>query len=147
MNRIARVLVCCVSAALTQALSASDRAEAQAVSPVCKVYSTDEAGKWVGAKVQPGETAMGGCQWAIGGGKGSMMLVIVPARYHERPTGQKGFRELADIPGKAFVAPFMDGWLAGAIVGKDAVRVTLSGPGASEARTIELLKDAIKRHG
>ncbi len=149
------MLVCCALAACGRGDAVKDQIQTQAAlttqagsdAPACKVYSRDEASKWVGATVQPGEAATGGCQWAVGDNKGSMMLTIVPSRYHEKPSGTPGYHKVADIPGDAFVTPYFDGWLAGAIVGKDAVRVTLSGPAASEAKTIELLKDAIKRHG
>ena len=156
MKYIASLLACFALAACSKGGDAmKEQIQGQAAlgnakgsdAPACKVYSQDEASVWVGAKVRPPELATGGCQWAIGDGSGSMMLTIVEARYHERPTRQAGYHELKDIPGQAFVAPFMDGWLAGAIVGTDAVRVTLSGPGVTEEKTVALLKDAIKRHG
>ena len=153
MKRSLTMLTCLAVAACSSGGDAmKDQIQAQATlasgadAPACKVYTQAEASAWVGAKVQPGELATGGCQWAVEDGSGSMMLTIVPASYNERPTQQQGFRELPDIPAEAFVAPYFDGWLAGAVVGSDAVRVSLDGPAASEAKTVELLRDAIKRH-
>jgi hypothetical protein len=39
----------------------------------------------------------------------------------------------------------MGGWVAGAIAGKDAVRVSLDGLTASDANAIALLKETIAR--
>jgi hypothetical protein len=39
-----------------------------------------------------------------------------------------------------------DGWIAGAIVGKDAIKVMVEGAAAGEATAVALLKEAIRRH-
>jgi len=73
---------------------------------------------------------MGGCQWLTtqtraDGSQGDVMVVVVPARYHERPTLAKSFRDVTDVGAKGFVAQDMGGWVAGAIA---------------------LLKESIRRH-
>jgi hypothetical protein len=74
------------------------------------------------------------------------MVIVVPAQYHERPSLAKGFKEMPDIGTKGFVAPDMGGWVAGAIVGNEAVKVVVAGPKATETNAVSLLKEAIKRH-
>jgi hypothetical protein len=116
--------------------------------PQCKLFSTAEASHYIGAPVTTTENAgMGfGCQWAVGGGNGAMMVSVVPARYHEPPKLAQGFKKLPDVGVQGFVLPEMGGWGAGAIVGPQAIRVSLDGKGASESRVIELLKETMKRH-
>ena len=46
---------------------------------------------------------------------------------------------------RGFVSPEADGWTAGAIVGTDAIVVSVEGAAASEANTVALLKDTIER--
>src|SRR5690348_11860259 len=75
-------------------LKGDDKATA-ASNPQCKLFSSAEAGRYIGGKVQTVENAaMGsGCQWAVGSGDGSMLVQVVPARYHEPPSLGKGFRK------------------------------------------------------
>lgn len=116
--------------------------------PQCKLFSRAEASQYIGATVTAMENAaMGfGCQWAVGGGNGAMMVSVVPARYHEPPKLAKGFKKLPNVGVAGFVVPQMGGWDAGSIVGPQAIRVSLDGKGASESKAIELLKAAMKRH-
>jgi hypothetical protein len=86
-----------------------------------------------------------GCQWVAAHGSGDVIVAVVPAEYHERPTLAKGFKEVPDVGAKGFVAPDLGGWIAGAIVGKDAIRVSVSGAAADEAGAVALLKETIKR--
>ena len=93
---------------------------------------------------------MGGCQWVTtktrsDGSQGDVMVIVVPARYHERPTLAKGFRNVPDVGEQGFVAQDMGGWVAGAISGKDAVKVALDGQTATDANAIALLKETIAR--
>lgn len=127
-----------------------DDKQAAADNPQCRLFTPVELATYIGEPVAAGRNAMGGCQWVAtrtrsDGSQGSVMVVVVPARYHERPTLAKGFRDVPDVGEKGFVAQDLGGWVAGAIVGKDAVRVALDGQTASEANAIALLKEAIKR--
>ncbi len=115
--------------------------------PQCKLFKPDEIARYVGAPVDAGQNAgMGtGCQWAVRSGDGDAMVVVVPARYHEVYKSAKGYRALPDIGKQGFVSTYLDGWIAGAIIGDDAVRVTLAGPKANDANTVALLNEAIAR--
>jgi hypothetical protein len=115
--------------------------------PRCKLFSAAEASRYIGATVTSMENAGAGfgCQWAVGGGKGAMMVSVLPARYHEPPKLARGFKKLPDVGVQGFVLPEMGGWGAGCILGAQAIRVSLDGKGASESRVIELLKETLKR--
>jgi hypothetical protein len=115
--------------------------------PRCKLFSAAEASRYIGATVGSMENAGAGfgCQWAVGGGKGSMMVSVLAARYHEPPKLAQGFKKLPDVGVQGFVVPEMGGWGAGCILGTQAIRVSLDGKGASEATVIELLKETMKR--
>ena len=130
-----------VAAALT-----GDDKQAAADNPQCKLFTRAEAAKYIGEPVSAGQNAMGGCQWVANGGSGNVMVIVVPARYHERPTLADGFKEEPEVGTKGFVARDMGGWVAGAIVGTEAVRVVVAGATASQASAIALLKESIKRH-
>lgn len=134
-----------VAAALT-----GDDKQAAADNPQCRLFTAAELATYIGEPVSAGRNAMGGCQWLTtrtrsDGSQGDVMVIVVPARYHERPKLANGFRDVPDVGEKGFVAQDMGGWIAGAIVGKDAVRVVLDGQTASEANAIALLKETIKR--
>jgi hypothetical protein len=47
---------------------------------------------------------------------------------------------------RGFVAPETGGWTAGAIVGNEAIVLSVVGAAATEANTVALLTDAIGRH-
>lgn len=113
----------------------------------CKLFTMSEAGSYVGGTIHNVDNAaMGtGCQWTVGGNNGSMLVQVVPARYHEKPSGAPGYKKLPEIGPQAFVVPEMGGWHAGSLQGPHAVHVMLSGKGTSESKTIELLKESIKR--
>jgi hypothetical protein len=115
--------------------------------PRCKLFSAAEASRYIGATVSTVENAAAGsgCQWAVGGGNGSMMVQVLPASYHEPPKMAKGFKQLPGVGVEGFVLPELGGWGAGCISGKQAIRVSLDGKGASEQTAIELLKDTMKR--
>lgn len=129
------------------ALTGDDKAAA-ANNPQCKLFTQAEVAKYVGEPVAAGRNAaMGsGCQWLATDGGGNVMVQIVPSNYHERPSLVEGFKELAGVGTRGFVAPETDGWTAGTIVGKDAIVVSVEGAAASEANTVALLKDVIGRH-
>jgi hypothetical protein len=124
-----------------------DNTGAAAGNKQCKLFTMSEASGYVGVTVQNVDNAaMGtGCQWTVGGNNGSMLVQVVPARYHEKPSGAPGYKKLPELGPQAFVVPEMGGWHAGSLQGTHAVHVMLSGKGAVEARTIELLKESMKR--
>jgi hypothetical protein len=90
-----------------------------------------------------------GCSWSARDGDGEVVLAIVPADYHEPPSGAEGFHKLSSPGREGFSVPQLGGWVAGAIVGDKAVRVTVMGQAASEASAAKLLSDAAARlsHG
>jgi len=131
----------------TATVAAADPSGAQADNPQCKLFTAAEIAKYIGEPVSPGQNAaLGtGCQWLAADGTGDVIVAVVPSSYHEPPSAAAGYRELADVGVKGFVAPQLDGWVAGAIVGEDAIRVSAAGATATEATTISLLQDTIKR--
>jgi hypothetical protein len=131
------------------ALTGDDK-QAAADNPQCRLFKPAEVAKYIGEPVSAGRNAMGGCQWVTtktrsDGSQGDVMVIVVPARYHERPRLAKDFRDVPDVGEKGFVAQDMGGWIAGAIVGQDAVRVSVEGATASEPNAIGLLKETIAR--
>jgi len=155
-------LACCLVAALTTAcggntaksdaektaaaISGADSAAA-ASNPQCKLFTPAELATYAGQRLSAGEVAaMGsGCQWAAVSGEGSVLIQVYPAEYHEPHRGAPGFRQVADVGTKGFVESELGGWNAGAITGPDAVVVAVSGPKASDAVAIALLKETIAR--
>lgn len=115
--------------------------------PRCKLFTQSEMAKYIGEPVSAvRDAAMGaGCQWLAADGSGNVIVSIVPSNYHAQPSGMPGFKELA-VGARGFVTPETGGWTAGAVVGKDAIVVSVEGAAATEANTVALLKDAIRRH-
>ena len=113
----------------------------------CKMFTKAEAGQYIGQAVDHAENAAvgTGCQWTTSGHSGSVLVQVVPARYHEKPSGAPGYKKLPSIGTEAFVVPELGGWHAGSLNGARAVHVSISGNGASEAKAVELLKEAMKR--
>jgi hypothetical protein len=149
------LLACCANAfsqakpdtqKLSGVLTGDDKGPA-AKNPQCKLFSTAEAGRYIGAPVVAMENAaMGaGCQWVAKGDNDSMVVAVVPKSNHEPAKSAAGFKKLPDVGVRGFVVPDMGGWVAGTIVGPDAIRVTLAGKGASESSTVDLLKETLKR--
>ena len=155
-------LTCCLLAALTTAcggnaakseaqktaaaLSGADSAAA-ASNPQCKLFTPSELATYAGERLSAGEVAaMGsGCHWAAASGEGSVLIQVYPAEYHEPHRGAPGFRQVPDVGSKGFVESELGGWNAGAITGPDAVVVAVSGPKASDAVAIALLRETIAR--
>ena len=131
----------------TATVPAADPSGAQADNPQCKLFTAAEIAKYIGEPVSPGQNAaLGtGCQWLAADGTGDVIVAVVPSSYHEPPSTVAGYRVLGDVGVKGFVAPQLDGWVAGAIVGEDAIRVSAAGATASEASAVSLLQDTIKR--
>ena len=158
MNRTVALALCCMiagcstpggeAAATASALIASTSATgAAATDPVCKLYTSDDAAHYIGKPAKDGDLSMGGCQWAAQDGVGDMTVQVVPASYDEQPTAAAGYRKLPDVATNGFVSTFLDGWLAGAVVGKHAIRTSVSGNGVSDATAVALLKETIRRRG
>jgi hypothetical protein len=124
-----------------------DNAGAAANNRQCKMFTKAEAGQYIGQTVDHAENAAvgTGCQWTTSGQNGSVLVQVVPARYHEKPSGARGYKKLPDIGTQACVVPEMGGWHAGSLNGTSAVHVIISGKGASEAKAVELLKESMKR--
>jgi hypothetical protein len=123
-----------------------DASTTAADNPQCKLFTAAEIGQYIGETVSPGQNAaLGtGCQWLAADGTGDVIVAVVPSSYHEPPTAAEGYRALPDVGSKGFVAPQLDGWVAGAIVGEDAIRVSVAGATATEATAVSLLQAAIK---
>lgn len=126
-------------------LSGDSKGEA-ASNPQCKMFTVAEIASYGGGPVNPGRNAaMGtGCQWTgvKGDGTGTVMLQIVSAKDHSPPSGAPRFRKLPDVGTEGFIAPESGGWQAGAIEGDRSINVSTS---SSEARTIDFLREAMKR--
>jgi hypothetical protein len=111
------------------------------------MFTKAEAGQYIGQAVDHVENAAvgTGCQWTTKGQNGSVLVQVVPARYHEKPSAAPGYKKLPDVGTEAFVVPELGGWHAGSLNGARAVHVIISGKGASEAKAVELLKESMKR--
>ena len=160
MNRIGvAVLAACVSGACgggqterAPAAAAKDSGAgtvntAPADNPLCRLFTPADIEKYLGEPVSPGQNAaLGtGCQWVATDGTGDVIVAAVPASYHEPPTGAEGYKPLPNVGTRGFVAPELDGWVAGAIVRDDAIRVSVSGGSAAEASAVSLLEETLKR--
>jgi hypothetical protein len=131
----------------TAAILTGDAKGAAANNPVCKLFTSAEASKYIGKPVSQVSNAAGGsgCQWATKDYEGDMMVQVVPARYHEQPSLAKGFQRLADVGTKGFVVPELGGWKAATLRGEESVVVTVAGPAASQQGAIALLKETLAR--
>ncbi len=160
MNRILAIAVCCLCVG-SNAIYAQSKAEAEKLAAAlkgdnagtaadnrqCKMFTKAEAGQYIGQVVDHVENAAvgTGCQWSSSGKEGSVLVQVVPARYHEKPSAAAGYKKLPDVGTQAFVVPELGGWHAGSLNGTRAVHVIISGKGASEAKAVELLKESMKR--
>lgn len=124
-----------------------DAKGAAADNPVCKLFTPAELEAYAGEPLNAGANAgMGnGCQWAAKDGEGDVMIVAVPSNYAEVPSLAEGFRDLPELGEKGFTAPEMGGWVAGAILGKEFVKVSVAGAQASADNAIALFRETAKR--
>jgi hypothetical protein len=124
-----------------------DAAGTPADNPQCQLFTPAEVVKYIGEAVSPGQNAaLGtGCQWLAADGTGDVIIAVVPSSYHEPPSEAPGYKAVPGVGTKGFVAPQLDGWVAGAVVGEDAIRVSVAGASAGEATAIQLLQDTIAR--
>ena len=128
------------------ALTGEDKIAADK-NPVCQLFTPGELQRYVGEPLSPGHSAaMGyGCQWMGTSPNANAMIEVAPAKYHEPHKGAQGFRKVGDVGKDGFVEMSLGGWNAGAIDGERTVVASVSGPAASDANAIALLKDAIGR--
>ncbi len=131
----------------TAAVLTGDDKMAAADNPQCKLFNPAELQAYVGESLEGGtNAAMGtGCQWPASDDSGDVMVVVIPPDYHTPPTLAEGYKELPDVGTKGYVVPEMGGWAAGAVVGADAVKVSVAGEKASADMAVALLKETIKR--
>jgi hypothetical protein len=124
-----------------------DAKGAAADNPMCKLFTPAELEAYAGEPLNAGANAgMGtGCQWTAKDGEGDVMVVAVPSNYAEVPSLAEGFRDLPELGEKGFTAPEMGGWVAGAIVGKEFVKVSVAGAKASADNAIALFRETVKR--
>ena len=78
-------------------------------------------------------------------GDGEVVVAIIGVGNHEPPTGSEAYHKLSSPGRDGYAVPQLDGWVAGAILGDRAIRVTVAGKAASEAGAIKLLTDAASR--
>jgi hypothetical protein len=128
------------------ALTGEDKSAADK-NPVCQLFTPGELQRYVGEPLSPGHSAaMGyGCQWMGTSPNANAMIEVAPAKYHEPHKGAEGFRKVTDVGNDGFVEMSLGGWNAGAIDGDKTVVASVSGPAASDANAIALLKEAIGR--
>lgn len=114
--------------------------------PQCKLFTPAEITGYAGKPVGSGDNAAGGagCIWYDVDDEVSVTVTVVPPNYFPEPMLVKGFKRLPDIGKKGWVAPDSD-WSAGALVQDVAIVVAISGKAASEAATVRLLQETIKR--
>ena len=132
----------------TAAVLSGDAKGAAADSPRCRLFTQAEVANYLGEAVAAGRNAaMGaGCQWLARDGGGHVIVSIASSNYHAPPSAVEGFKDLNDVGTRGYVAPQSKGWTAGAITGESTVVVSIEGSGATEAKTVALLKAAMQRH-
>jgi hypothetical protein len=128
-------------------LLTGDAKGSAANNPVCKLFTAAEASKYVGKTVGAGQNAAGGsgCQWASKDYEGDMLVQVVPASYHEKPTLARGYQRVPELGADAFVVPEMGGWKAATLRGQESIIVSVSGPAANQQTAIALLKETLSR--
>jgi len=130
---------------IAEAITAHDKNNPKALNPQCKLFTAAELSKYAGTALKGPENATGGCIWYAAKGEGDVMVTVVSANYHTEPKLAKGYKTLPDVGTKGSVCPEMGGWVARAIQGGNSIGASVSGPAASEANAVALLKEAMKR--
>ena len=111
----------------------------------CKLFSPAEIAGYIGEPVLAGQNVAGGCQWLAKDGSGDVIVAAILPVHHEPPKLAGGCQPLAAPGADGFTAPYLGGWIAGAIVSDRALRVSVDGQAASRASALALLTDAAKR--
>lgn len=159
MQRVAMLMLLALTAcggADTGSTKASAEATATAIRTaggsdaagrVCAMFTPAEIAVFAGEPVDAGkgETGDVGCQWSASDGSGDVIVAVVPAGNHEPPKSSKNYAEVA-VGEAGFVSTYLDGWIAGAIDGKQALRVSVAGAEASAKSAEALLKEAVDRN-
>jgi hypothetical protein len=124
-----------------------DAKGAAADNPNCKLFTPAELQTYIGEPVNAGANAGGGtgCQWTASDGEGDVMVVAVPSNYAEVPKLADGFRDVPELGEKGFVAPELGGWVAGAVLGTEFVKVSVAGAKASADTAVALFRETAKR--
>jgi hypothetical protein len=126
------------------AIVAATQGPAGAATP-CRLFTPDEIQGFFGAKVAAGQSGAGGmgCSWAAVD-DGIVIVTVAHDQATPRPSGTRGFKALPALGPRAWVAPSL-GWSAGTEEGKTSIYVNASGKTASEAGTVALLQETIRR--
>ena len=137
----------CFSIVSAVAGSGLDAAAANAPN-ACAMLSSSQLRTWFGKDMVPEPTAgipqAQGCQWAPkDGSQGALTLTIAPARYYVAPSLGKGFMRLKGIGEKAYIAPSLGGWEAGAVKGSKVVGIRT--PAMSQGTAITILKTLVSK--
>lgn len=123
--------------------------DAASSNPLCTLFTRAEVAKYIGQPVDAGtNAALGtGCQWVATDADTGDVIVSVSSERHERPDLAPGYKALGDVGKDGFVAPQLDGWVAGTIVGDKSFWVSVAGSAANEATAVAVLKETMKRYG
>jgi hypothetical protein len=134
---------------LADAIRANDKASPAALNVQCKLFNGPELAPFLGEAVGKPENSTGGCTWPTAQDHNDasigVMVTVVGANYFAPPKLAAGYRPVADVGTKGYVIKSLGDWEAGAVQGDKAVVVTLSGPKATDANAIALLKETLKR--
>jgi hypothetical protein len=149
--RRAAALVMISFCAAASGVGVSAPAPVGANSPsVCAMLSPSDLRAWWGKDmaVRPATDLpqAAACDWgATDGGGGLLTVRIVPPSYYTEPKLGKGFKRLTGIGDKAYVAPQLGGWVAGAVKGKLAVVIQVDGGKSTEATAVTVLKTLVRK--
>ena len=72
------------------AVVTGDDQQSASANPTCRMFSAAEAASYIGEPVGAPENAPSGCSWSATDGDGEVVVAIVPAADHERPSEGKG---------------------------------------------------------
>jgi hypothetical protein len=124
-----------------------DAVGAATENPNCRLFTLAEVERYLGEPAEPGRNAGQGnaCQWVSQDEEGDVMVSVLPRDAYVAPRGAQGFEAVQGIGSEAYVVPELGGYAAGAIVGEEAVIVSLTGQNASRATAVELLENTIAR--
>jgi hypothetical protein len=132
-------------ATATQTVGGSARAEGP-----CALFTREEitriAGRTVGDGIigAPGNT---GCQWDSAQDEETYVgiQVISDTQYWEPRHGVQGYQTHDGIAARAFTAPEMGGWLAGAMTDTRVAYASINGVNASRENALAFLKTLVDR--
>ncbi len=120
---------------------------AEAANPkVCAMLSASDLRGWWGKEMTVSkEPGIVDCQWVpADGSQGTLTVQIVPARYYDEPKLGNGFKKLPGIGDGAYVVNDL-GWVAGALKGKKAVVIRVSGGKTTRDTAVTILKKLVPK--